>query len=319
MLVAYHVFVHENACIAAKTCTNLGKKDMRVRKAVIPSAGLGTRFLPATKSQPKEMLPIVDKPAIQYVVEEAVRCGLDDILIVTSHSKRSIEDHFDRSGELEDALAHSGKDELLAELKAISGLADIHYIRQKAPLGLGHAVLVAAKHVGREPFAVLLGDDIAPEEGGLLEAVVDAFERNGRSVIAVQEVGPERISNYGCVKVERLDEKLVRVLDVVEKPSPIEAPSSLAVIGRYVFTPEIFDALEATVADSAGEIQLTDAISRLCGYQTVYAYVYEGDHYDLGDKLEYLMATVQLAAKRDDIGPTFRDFLATFVKEQGIA
>ncbi len=291
---------------------------MRVRKAVIPSAGLGTRFLPATKSQPKEMLPLVDKPAIQYVVEEAVRAGIEDILVVTGRSKRSIEDHFDRSWELEAALESGGKTEMLKQVRSISELADIHYIRQKDPKGLGHAVLVAAKHVGREPFAVLLGDDICPEDGHLLEDMIESFERYGRSVVAVKEVSEREISSYGCVTPEQVEDKLVRILDIVEKPAPEDAPSNLAVLGRYVFTPEIFDALEATTPGRGGEIQLTDAIARLAGFQTCYAWVYEGDRFDIGDKLEYLKAVVEMAADREDLGPEFRDFLAAFCREHEI-
>ncbi len=291
---------------------------MRVRKAVIPAAGLGTRFLPATKSQPKEMLPLVDKPAIQYVVEEAVRAGLDDILIVTSYSKRSIEDHFDRSGDLEDSLEDAGKLELLEQVRAITDLADIHYIRQKDPAGLGHAVQVGAKHVGREPFVVLLGDDIVDTDSNLLTQMLDEFEKYGRSVVAAQEVPLEWLSEYGCIKAEHPDAELARILDVIEKPDPEAAPSNLAIIGRYVFTPEIFDALEATDPDAGGEIQLTDAIAKLAAFQTVYAFRNRALRYDIGDKLEYLKATVELASRRSDLGGEFRDFLGRFCKEQGI-
>lgn len=291
---------------------------MRVRKAVIPAAGLGTRFLPATKSQPKEMLPLVDKPAIQYVVEEAVRCGLDDILIVTSHSKRSIEDHFDRSAELEAALAGADKAELLDQVRHISSLADIHYIRQKELKGLGHAIHVAAKHVGREPFVVLLGDDISGEGSDLLAGMIEAFERYGRSVVAVTEVAPDEISRYGCVRPESVDDELVRIVDIVEKPAPADAPSNLAVIGRYVFTPEIFDALEGTRPGGSGEIQLTDAIAKLAQFQTVYAYRNTGPRYDIGDKLAYLKSTVEMASGRPDFGPQFREFLAEYCRKTGI-
>ncbi len=286
---------------------------MRVRKAVIPAAGLGTRFLPATKSQPKEMLPIVDKPAIQYVVEEAVSCGLDDILIVTSHSKRSIEDHFDRSQELEDALRKSGRIQLYDEIRRISELADIHYIRQKDLRGLGHAVLVAEKHVGREPFVVMLGDDIIYDRGETLANMIEGFERYGRSVVAVTKVEKDEIANYGCIKPET-DDTLTRILEIVEKPTPEEAPSNLAVIGRYVFTPEIFDALEATPLGRGDEIQLTDAISRLTAFQTTYAYVNDSPRYDIGDKIDFLKATVQMAVMREDVGPAFRSFLADFCR-----
>jgi len=291
---------------------------LRVRKAVIPAAGLGTRFLPATKSQPKEMLALVDKPAIQYVVEEAVRCGLDDILIVTSHSKRSIEDHFDRSAELEVALAAQGKEDLLEEVRRISSLADIHYIRQKELKGLGHAIHVARKHVGREPFVVMLGDDITDEGSSLLAGMMEAFERYGRSVVAIAEVDRDEIANYGCVRPENIDDELVRILDVVEKPEPESAPSNLAVVGRYVFTPEIFDALEGTEPGRGGEIQLTDGISKLAGFQTVYGYRNTDVRYDIGDKLAYLRSTVEMASRRADFGPAFRDFLAEFCRKNGI-
>lgn len=291
---------------------------MRVRKAVIPAAGLGTRFLPATKSQPKEMLPLVDTPAIQFVVEEAVRSGLDDILIVTSHMKRSIEDHFDRSGELEDALLDAGKQELYEQIRHISELADIHYIRQKEPLGLGHAITVAANHVGREPFVAMLGDDVLLPSSNLTVDMLDDFEKFGRTVVGVQEVPKEEVANFGCIKPEHTTGSLMRVLDVVEKPDPDTAPSNLAVIGRYVFTPEIFDALESIDVPPGDEVQLTEAISKLAGFQTVYAHVYEGQRFNIGDKLEYLRATVEVAAAREDLGPAFRAFLREFCARNGI-
>ena len=220
----------------------------RVRKAVIPAAGLGTRFLPATKSQPKEMLPVVDKPSIQYVVEEAVRAGLTDILIITGRGKRAIEDHFDRNFELEFYLEQQGKTDLLKEVQESSELGDIHYIRQKDPLGLGHAVSVAREHVGNEPFAVMLGDDIMVDDSKLLRSMLDVHDRYGRSVLALKDVTRDEISSYGCVEPEEVDEDLVRVHSIVEKPSKEDAPSTLAVIGRYVFTPEIFDALDRIAA-----------------------------------------------------------------------
>ncbi len=291
---------------------------MRVRKVVIPAAGLGTRFLPATKSQPKEMLPLVDKPAIQYVVEEAIRCGLDDILMVTSHSKRSIEDHFDRSGELEDSLERAGKYDVLEEIREISRLPDIHYVRQREPKGLGHAVMVAEKHIGREPFVVMLGDDLPDPESNLLAEMINEFEKYGRSVIAVTEVEKDQISNYGCIESEARRDCLARILNIVEKPDPEDAPSNLAVIGRYVFTPEIFDALEDTPPDEHGEIQLTDAIRNLAGFQTTYAYVYDGVRYDISDKIDYMKAIVNLAVARADVGPQFREFLGAFCKQHGI-
>jgi UTP--glucose-1-phosphate uridylyltransferase len=286
---------------------------MGVRKAVIPAAGLGTRFLPATKAQPKEMLPVVDKPAIQYVVEEAVGAGINDILIITGRGKRTLEDHFDRSLELESLLQAKGDNEKLQSILAISEMADIHYVRQKEPKGLGHAVLAAEKHVGQEPFAVLLGDDIMSEDGGLLESLMRIYDRYGRSVIAVQEVPREEIRNYGSIAPEPVEENLVRILDFVEKPDPADAPSNLASIGRYILTPEIFDALKRTEAGAGGEIQLTDAIRSLAQMQTVYAFVYEGGRYDIGRKLDYLRATVELAVDREDLGKQFREFLQDFV------
>ena len=284
---------------------------MSVTKAVIPAAGLGTRFLPATKAQPKEMLPVVDKPAIQYVVEEAVAAGITDILIITGRGKRSIEDHFDRSFELEYFLEQKGDTRKLEGVRAISEMADIHYIRQKQPLGLGHAVLIAERHIGDQPFAVLLGDDIIGEP--LLNRMVSVHERYGRSVIALQEVPQEEIRFYGAVKPEAVEENLVKVVDIVEKPEPAVAPSNLAAIGRYVFTPAIFDELHRTTPGVGGEIQLTDAIRGLTATQAVYGYVFDGVRYDIGKKIDYLRATVELGADREDLGEEFRDFLAEFV------
>jgi UTP--glucose-1-phosphate uridylyltransferase len=292
------------------------KNPVKVRKAVIPAAGLGTRFLPATKAQPKEMLPIVDKPAIQYVVEEAVRTGIRDILIVTGRGKRTLEDHFDRSFELENSLESAGKYDLLKEVQQISEMAAIHYIRQGEPRGLGHAVATAEQHVGGEPFAVLLGDDIVSTGVPLLQDMVDVYERYGRSVIAVQEVPKENINLYGAIKPEWVEDDLARVLDIVEKPAPEDAPSNLAAIGRYVLTPEIFDALRETQPGAGGEIQLTDALAILAKEQTVYAYRFEGERYDIGKKLDYLKATVELAADREDLGPEVRAFLVDLVQRK---
>ena len=284
---------------------------MRVTKAVIPAAGLGTRFLPATKAQPKEMLPVVDKPAIQYVVEEAVASGITDILIITGRGKRSLENHFDRSFELEYWLENKGDDEKLNAVRAVSEMADIHYIRQKQPLGLGHAVLTAERHVGDQPFAVLLGDDIIGEP--LLQRMLAVYGQYGRSVIALQEVPQEDIRFYGAATPEPVDENLVKVLDIVEKPDPASAPSNLAAIGRYVFTPEIFGELRKVSPGVGGEIQLTDAINSLAKTQVVYGYLFDGTRYDIGKKLDYLRATVELAAEREDLGEEFREFLAEFV------
>ena len=284
---------------------------MSVTKAVIPAAGLGTRFLPATKAQPKEMLPVVDKPAIQYVVEEAVAAGCTDILIITGRGKRSIENHFDRSFELEYWLENKGDDAKLSSVRAISDMADIHYIRQKQPLGLGHAVATAERHVGDQPFAVLLGDDIIGEN--LLQKMLAVYGQYGRSVIALQEVAREDIRFYGAATPEPVEENLVKVLDIVEKPDPAEAPSNLAAIGRYVFTPEIFGELRKVRPGVGGEIQLTDAINALAKLQVVYGYLFDGVRYDIGKKIDYLRATVELAAEREDLGEEFREFLAEFV------
>ncbi len=287
-----------------------------VRKVVIPAAGLGTRFLPATKSQPKEMLPIVDKPAIQYVVEEAVRAGIRDILIITGRGKRTLEDHFDRSFELEAELTAKDKHEQLAEVRAIADMADIHYVRQGEAKGLGHAVGVARQHVGNEPFAVMLGDDIMDDKSDVLEQMLSVHGRYGRSVVALKEVARKEISSYGCARPEAVEEGLVRLLGVVEKPAPEDAPSNLAVMGRYVFTPEIFDAIDNVGPGAGGELQLTDAIALLLKEQTVYGYVFEEGRYDIGNKLDYLRATVELALQREDLGPEFRAFLVDLVERK---
>jgi UTP--glucose-1-phosphate uridylyltransferase len=289
---------------------------VKVKKAVIPAAGLGTRFLPATKAQPKEMLPVVDKPTIQYVVEEAVTAGIRDILIVTGRGKRTLEDHFDRSFELEFYLEEGGKHEDLKQVREITEMAVIQYIRQRDRLGLGAAVATAESHAADEPFAVLLGDDIVLDPDPLLGRMIGVYERYGRSVIAVQEVPREDINLYGAVQPEHVEDNLVRVVDIVEKPSPEDAPSNLAAIGRYVLTPEIFDAIRATPPDSRGEVQLTDAIALLAREQAVYAFVFDGTRYDIGKKIDYLRATVELAADRDDLGPEFRRFLADFVQRK---
>jgi UTP--glucose-1-phosphate uridylyltransferase len=290
---------------------------MKVRKAVIPAAGLGTRFLPATKAQPKEMLPLVDKPAIQYVVEAAVRSGIQDILIITGRGKRTLEDHFDRSFELEYRLEQSGKHDDLKQVREISDMAQIHYIRQKEPMGLGAAVAMAEPHVGAEAFAVLLGDDIVPQ-GDLLPNLIDVYDRYGRSVIAVKEVPRSEIHLYGAIRPEFVEENLARVAGIVEKPQPEDAPSNYAAIGRYVLTPEIFDALRETPPDAGGEVQLTDALNLLASQQAVYAHIFEGIRYDIGKKLDYLRATVELAIDREDLGPEFRAFLADLVQRKRI-
>jgi UTP--glucose-1-phosphate uridylyltransferase len=290
-----------------------------VRKAVIPAAGLGTRFLPATKAQPKEMLPIVDKPAIQYVVEEAVRAGIDDILIITGRGKRSLEDHFDRSIELEVALEASGKHDQLSAMRGLADLADIHYVRQGEALGLGHAVSVTRKHVGDEPFVVMLGDDIMDEHSTVLEDMIAVYDRTGASVVAFKSFPPEEISSYGCADPVPTDEPdLVRLRGIVEKPKAEDAPSDLAVMGRYLFTSEIFDALDRTKPGVGGEIQLTDAIAILLTEMPVYGFVFDEGRFDIGKKIDFLRATVELALDRDDLGPEFAEFLADVVRRREI-
>ena len=290
----------------------------RVKKAVIPAAGLGTRFLPATKATPKEMLPVVDKPAIQYVVEEAVRAGLEDVLMVTGRSKTPLEDHFDRHYELEDKLeGDEGKRHLLDRVREPTDLATVHYVRQKDPRGLGHAVLCAAQHVGAEPFAVLLGDDLIDERDPILPRMIDVQRRFGGCVLLLLEVPPEQISLYGAAVAEPTDtEDVVRVRGTIEKPPVDEAPSNLAVIGRYVLAPEIFDVLRDTPPGRGGEIQLTDAINTLCSRDDdggpVHGVVFRGRRYDTGDKADYLRAIVQLAVDRVDLGPDFRAWLKEF-------
>ncbi|HTW08360.1 MAG TPA: UTP--glucose-1-phosphate uridylyltransferase GalU [Acidimicrobiales bacterium] len=288
-----------------------------VRKAVIPAAGLGTRFLPATKAQPKEMLPLVDKPAIQYVVEEAVSVGITDILVITGRGKRSLEDHFDRSFELEYYLEEGGKLAELAEMRRIAEMAEIHYVRQGEPRGLGHAVLVASEHVGDLPFAVLLGDDIMHPDAGVLAGMLAVYERYGHSVVALKEVPPEDISSYGCAAVTPLDDNIVRVEDLVEKPAEDEAPSNLAVMGRYVFGPDIFEVLAETKPGRGGEIQLTDAIKTQAEHEPVYGWTFREGRFDVGNKLDYLEATVELALEREDIGPAFRQFLIERLAKDG--
>jgi UTP--glucose-1-phosphate uridylyltransferase len=293
----------------------------RVRKAVIPAAGLGTRFLPATKSSPKEMLPVVDKPAIQYVVEEAVRAGLTDILIITGRNKRAIEDHFDRNFELEHFLDNAGKHDLLKEVQFASDLADIHYVRQRDPLGLGHAVSVARHHVGDEPFAVLLADDLMIDDSALLRSMLDVHELQGRSCIAFSEVSPEEISSYGCVEPmpsasgtgPGSEDGVIEIRRVVEKPPRDQAPSNLAIIGRYVFTPEIFTMLDLIVPGRGGELQLTDAIAMLLENESVFGCLCRQGRYDVGQKIDFLRANVEIALDRADLGPAFGEWLRAYV------
>ncbi len=284
---------------------------MRIRKAILPAAGLGTRFLPATKAQPKEMLPIVDKPTIQYVVEEAVASGIEDIIIVTGRGKNAIEDHFDRSLELEMTLERKGRDEELQEILRISELTSFCYVRQKDPLGLGHAILVARALVGDEPFAVLLGDDIIDADVPCLKQLISAFERYRSPILAVQQVPPAEISSYGIIDAKPIGDSVYQILDMVEKPSPEAAPSDLAIIGRYILTPEIFEALDQTEPDPQGEIQLTDGLRKLLKLQSMYGVAFRGRRYDAGNKLGFLKATVQFALKRPDLAPGFRAYLRT--------
>jgi UTP--glucose-1-phosphate uridylyltransferase len=288
----------------------------RVTKAVIPAAGLGTRFLPATKSQPKEMLPIVDKPSIQYVVEEAVAAGLTDILVITGRGKRAIEDHFDRNFELEHYLEQAGKRDLLQEVQSVTEMADIHYIRQRDPLGLGHAVGVAREHVGDEPFAVLLGDDIMVDDAALLRSMLDAHAREGGSVLALMELPREEISAYGCAEADVVSEDLYRIRSIVEKPRPEDAPSNLAVIGRYVFTPGIFEALGRIEPGVGGELQLTDAIGLLLEREPVFGRAFVHGRYDIGQKLDFLRANIELALRRPDLGPQLAELLTGIVHER---
>src|SRR6185295_15199856 len=285
---------------------------MQNRKAVFPAAGLGTRFLPATKAQPKEMLSLVDKPLIQYVMEEAVLSGIRNITIVTGRGKNAIEDHFDVSYELEQLLEKRGKTQLLDEMRRISNMVNVTYVRQKEALGLGHAILTSRDSVGHEPFAVMLGDDIIDSEVPCLQRMIELFEKLQSSIIAICEVPRNDISNYGVIRgtpVEGFNGRVYRVQDVVEKPSIEEAPSNLAIIGRYILTPEIFGLLENTKSGSGGEIQLTDGIRLLLEQQPVYAYMIEGKRHDAGDKLGFLKATVEFALKRPDLGGEFRNYL----------
>jgi UTP--glucose-1-phosphate uridylyltransferase len=292
-----------------------------VTKAVVPAAGLGTRFLPATKATPKEMLPIVDKPAIQYVVEEAVSSGLTDVLLITGRSKQSIEDHFDRAYELEELLAAKDDADKLALVRESSELATIHYVRQGDPKGLGHAVLCAAQHVGSAPFAVLLGDDVIDPRDPLLNRMIDVRSRYGGSVVALMEVDPEQISQYGCVAIQPTDENdVVTVTDLVEKPVPGEAPSNWIIIGRYICDPTVFGVLRHTAPGRGGEIQLTDALKELAAGQTesgggVHGVLFRGRRYDTGNKLDYLRTLIQFACERQDLADEFVPWLRKYLAE----
>jgi UTP--glucose-1-phosphate uridylyltransferase len=287
---------------------------MRIKKAIIPAAGLGTRFLPATKAQPKEMLPIVDKPSIQYIVEEAIASGIEDIIIVTGRNKRAIEDHFDKSVELELMLSKTGKDDLLHMVQTVSNLADVHYIRQKEPLGLGHAVLCARKFIGNEPFALLLGDDIIASEPPCLKGMLDLYEQVETSVIAVQEVPWSEVDKYGIISPAGMEREVEFIRDLVEKPERESAPSNLAVIGRYVIEPEIFAILEHQEPGRGGEIQLTDALRVLNRDKPMAIFRQTGDRYDTGDKLGYIQATIEFALKREELAPALRSYLQELVR-----
>lgn len=286
---------------------------MKVRKAIIPAAGLGTRFLPATKAQPKEMLPIVDKPTIQYIIEEAVASGIEEILIITGRNKRAIEDHFDKSVELEMELKNKHKDELLKLVNDISNMAEIYYIRQKEPKGLGHAINCAKTFVGNEPFAVMLGDDVVDNDVPCLKQMIDVFDEYNTTILGVQEVSYDDVNKYGIVKGMHIENGVYKVKDLVEKPDKDKAPSNIAILGRYIITPKIFDILGHTKPGKGGEIQLTDALKELLTTEAMYAYTFKGKRYDVGDKLGFLQATVEFALKRDDLKGEFLSYLRDII------
>lgn len=289
---------------------------MKVRKAIIPAAGLGTRFLPATKAQPKEMLPIVDKPTLQYIIEEAVASGIEEILIITGRNKKSIEDHFDKSIELELELEKKGKTDLLEEVRKISDMVNIHYIRQKEPKGLGHAIYCAKSFIGNEPFAVLLGDDIVDADVPCLKQMIDVYDEYKTTVLGVQEVPKEEVYKYGIVKGKYIEDYVYKVKDLIEKPKIEEAPSNMAILGRYIITSRIFEILEHTQPGKGGEIQLTDALRELANLEAMYAYNFEGKRYDVGDKLGFLQATVEFALKREDLKDQFIEYLINITKNR---
>ena len=290
--------------------------NKKIRKAIIPAAGLGTRFLPATKAQPKEMLPIVDKPTIQYIIEEAIASGIEEILIVTGRNKKCIEDHFDKSIELEMELAKNHKDELLELVKDISDMVDIHYIRQKEPRGLGHAIYCAKSFVGNEPFAILLGDDIVytdESQEPCLKQLIDCYNEYKTSILGVQSVDPENVSKYGIVDGIQIEDRVCKVKGLVEKPSKEDAPSNTAILGRYIVTPEIFEILERTKPGKGNEIQLTDALLELVKSEAMYAYNFEGTRYDVGDKLGFLEATVEYALRKPELRDEFIEYLKSVI------
>jgi UTP--glucose-1-phosphate uridylyltransferase len=282
---------------------------MKIKKAIIPAAGWGTRLLPATKAQPKEMLPIVDKPSIQYIVEEAVAAGIEDILIITSKDKQSIEDHFDKSQALEAALKKQGKTELLNMVEDISEMITIHSVRQKEQKGLGHAIYCAKTFVGDDPFAVLLGDDIIHSQKPVIQQMMEIYEEKETAVLGCKTVAEKDVSKYGIVDYSRKEGDVYKVDDMIEKPSTEEAPSNLAILGRYIITPDIFNILEKTPPGKGGEIQLTDALKTLLDKRVVYGYDFEGKRYDVGNKMGFLKTTVELALAREDLGPEFREYL----------
>lgn len=289
---------------------------MKVRKAIIPAAGLGTRFLPATKAMPKEMLPIVDKPTIQYIVEEAIESGIEDIIIVTGKGKRAIEDHFDNSMELERILTAKSKFDLLQEVRKSSDMVDIHYIRQKEPRGLGHAIWCARKFIGDEPFAVLLGDDIISAPKPCLRQMIEKYEQYGSSIIGVQQVAEESVSRYGIVDGKMMEPSFHRINHLVEKPSRDAAPSNMAIMGRYILTPEIFDILGEQAPGSGGEIQLTDAIAELNRTRAVFAYEFDGKRYDVGEKMGFIQTTIEFAMQREDLRYELLEYLTQTVEKE---
>jgi UTP--glucose-1-phosphate uridylyltransferase len=289
---------------------------MKVKKAIIPAAGLGTRFLPATKAMPKEMLPIVDKPTIQYIIEEAIESGIEDIIIVTGKGKRAIEDHFDHSFELEQNLFDKGKFELLDEVQKASKMVDIHYIRQKEPKGLGHAIWCARKFIGNEPFAVLLGDDIVKAEKPCLKQMMEQYERYNASILGVQTVPNHEVSRYGIVDGSCIGERFYSVNSLVEKPKQEEAPSNLAIMGRYILNPRIFEILSNQKPGAGGEIQLTDAIAVLNEYEAVYAYDFDGTRYDVGEKFGFIQTTIEFALQREDLRGQLLDYLSGVLKKE---
>ena len=294
---------------------------MNIKKAVIPAAGLGTRFLPLTKSMPKEMLPIIDTPAIHYVVKEAVEAGLDDIIIITGRGKRAVEDYFDESPEMEMHLKKNKKDDLLKTIKEISSMANVHYIRQKEPKGLPDAILAAEKHIGNEPFAVLLGDDIIISDTPCTTQLIDVYSTYHSSVIAVQDVPREKINRYGAVKATKITpttNELYLVEHIVEKPKIEEAPSTLAAVGRYVFTPEVFDAIKRTQPGVNNELQIADSINLLCEFQKVYACAFKGKRYDIGDKLGYIQAIIDFALKNDELKSGVSEYMKTLNKYEPV-